>query len=44
MARVVFMGTPDFAAGILKALTGAGHEVIAAFTSRSGSAPRKMCS
>ncbi len=32
MARVVFMGTPDFAAGILKALTGAGHEVIAAFT------------
>lgn len=30
--RVVFMGTPDFAAGILKAVIGAGHEVVLAVT------------
>lgn len=32
MASVVFMGTPDFAAGILRAVMDAGHEVIAVFT------------
>lgn len=30
--RVVFMGTPDFAAGILKAVIGADHEVVLAVT------------
>lgn len=30
--RVVFMGTPDFAVGILKAVIGAGHEVVLAVT------------
>lgn len=30
--RVVFMGTPDFAAGILEAVIGAGHEVVLAVT------------
>ena len=32
MASVVFMGTPDFAAGILRSLIGSGHEVKAVFT------------
>lgn len=30
--RVVFMGTPDFASGILEALVTAGHEVVLAVT------------
>lgn len=30
--RIVFMGTPDFAVGALKALTEAGHEVLAVVT------------
>ncbi|MCM1257236.1 MAG: methionyl-tRNA formyltransferase [Roseburia sp.] len=30
--RVVFMGTPDFAAGILEAVVSAGHEVVLAVT------------
>ncbi len=30
--RVVFMGTPDFAVGTLKALLEAGHEVAAVVT------------
>lgn len=30
--RIVFMGTPDFAAVSLKALHGAGHEIAAVFT------------
>ena len=30
--KIVFMGTPDFAAGALKALLAAGHEVTAAVT------------
>ena len=30
--RVIFMGTPDFAVPALKALTVAGHEVVAAYT------------
>ena len=32
MASVVFMGTPDFAAGILRALIDSGYEVKAVFT------------
>ena len=32
MASVVFMGTPDFAAGILQSLIDSGYEVRAAFT------------
>ena len=32
MASVVFMGTPDFAAGILRALIDSGYEVTAVFT------------
>ncbi len=32
MASVVFMGTPDFAAGILKSLIVSGHEVKAVFS------------
>ncbi len=32
MASVVFLGTPDFAAGILQGLVDAGHEVTAVFT------------
>ncbi|MEH3048430.1 methionyl-tRNA formyltransferase [Sphingomonas adhaesiva] len=30
--RIIFMGTPDFAAPTLDALVGAGHEVVAAYT------------
>lgn len=30
--RVIFMGTPDFAAGILTAIVNAGHEVVLAVT------------
>ena len=30
--KIIFMGTPDFAAGALKALIGAGHEIILAVT------------
>lgn len=30
--KIVFMGTPDFAAGALEALIGAGHEIILAVT------------
>lgn len=30
--RIVFMGTPDFAVGALKALTEAGHEILAVVT------------
>lgn len=30
--RIIFMGTPDFAAGALKALIGAGHEITAVYT------------
>src|SRR5690242_4560839 len=30
--RIVFMGTPDFAAAALKALVGAGHEVVAVYS------------
>ena len=29
--KVIFMGTPDFAVGTLKALVEAGHEVVAIF-------------
>ena len=32
MASVVFLGTPDFAAGILQGLVDAGYEVRAVFT------------
>lgn len=30
--KIVFMGTPDFAAGALEALVGAGHEIAAVVT------------
>lgn len=30
--KIIFMGTPDFAAGALKALIGAGHEILLAVT------------
>lgn len=30
--KIVFMGTPDFASGALKALIGAGHEITAVYT------------
>ncbi|PLK25548.1 methionyl-tRNA formyltransferase [Novosphingobium sp. TH158] len=30
--RIIFMGTPDFAVPVLKALVSAGHEVIAAYS------------
>ena len=30
--RVIFMGTPDFSVGTLKALIDAGHEVVLAVT------------
>ena len=30
--RIVFMGTPDFAVPVLKALVAAGHDVVAAYT------------
>lgn len=30
--KIVFMGTPDFAAGALDALVKAGHEVVAVVT------------
>ena len=30
--KIVFMGTPDFAAGALEALVGAGHEIVLAVT------------
>lgn len=30
--KIIFMGTPEFAAGALKALIGAGHEIILAVT------------
>ena len=30
--KIIFMGTPDFASGILEALIGAGHEVVLAVT------------
>ena len=30
--KIIFMGTPDFAAGALEALIGAGHEIILAVT------------
>lgn len=30
--RIVFMGTPDFAVPVLKALVAAGHEVVAAYS------------
>lgn len=30
--KIVFMGTPDFAAGALEALIGAGHEIVLAVT------------
>ena len=30
--RIVFMGTPDFAAATLRALAGAGHEIAAVYT------------
>ena len=30
--RVIFMGTPDFSVGTLKALIEAGHEVVLAVT------------
>ncbi len=30
--RIVFMGTPDFAAGVLREVIAAGHEVIAVYT------------
>lgn len=30
--KIVFMGTPDFAAGVLEALIGAGHEILLAVT------------
>ena len=30
--RVIFMGTPDFAVPVLKALVAAGHEVVAAYS------------
>ncbi len=30
--RIVFMGTPDFSVEVLKALHGAGHEIVAVYT------------
>ena len=30
--KIVFMGTPDFAAGALRALTEAGHQISAVVT------------
>ena len=30
--KVIFMGTPDFAAGILESIVRAGHEVLLAVT------------
>ena len=30
--KIVFMGTPDFAVGALRALVEAGHEVVAVVT------------
>ena len=30
--KIVFMGTPELAAGVLKALYEAGHEIVAAVT------------
>lgn len=41
--RILFMGTPDFAAGCLEALVAAGREVVAAVsqpTARRGAAIR----
>ncbi len=32
MSKVIFMGTPDFAAGILRALLDSEHEILAVFT------------
>ncbi len=30
--RIVFMGTPDFSVGVLQALHGAGHEIVAVYS------------
>ncbi len=38
--KIIFMGTPDFAAGILKALVGAGHEILLAVTKEDKKAGR----
>ena len=40
--RVVFMGTPDFAVGSLKALLDAGHTVVGVFTQPDKPQGRKM--
>ena len=40
--RILFMGTPDIAAGSLAALLGAGHEVCAVFTRRDKPVGRKQ--
>ncbi len=42
MLRVVFMGTPDFAVPTLKAIAGAGHQVVAAYTQPPRPAGRGM--
>ena len=40
--RVVFMGTPEFSVGALKALYNAGHEIVAVFTQPDKPKGRKM--
>jgi methionyl-tRNA formyltransferase len=40
--RIIFMGTPDFAAPTLTAIVGAGHEVVAAYTRAPRPAGRGM--
>lgn len=40
--KVVFMGTPDFAAPTLSAIVGAGHDVVAAYTRAPAPAGRGM--
>ena len=32
--RLIFMGTPDFAVPTLLALTAAGHDIVAVYTTR----------
>ena len=39
--RIVFMGTPDFSVPILRALAGAGHEVVAVYTQPPRAAGRR---
>ena len=41
--KIVFMGTPELAAGVLQALYEAGHEIAAVVTSRISPKEEAVC-